>query len=239
MQSPRASTLSPPALAFPASPTLAAAQQFTALADIAALLRSDNDAVVGSGVRHIFEDRPMPGLTCALGPGSTGGDAARLIGSTMISLPVAFTTLVGALTRERPRMDVIPGTQGDTDLNADELAVVGGTPKGSTWGRAALMRAGTTTAAHTAIKLIRDLVPAGPMERIEAGTPVGEALDGWDMARALPSVAVTWPADPGLLMSAVITIGGHVAGFSYERVTYELLDRLAKARADTAAKAGS
>lgn len=212
------------------SPTLAAAQQFTALADIARLLAGP-DPALASGVRHIFEDRPMPGLTCALGPGSTGGDAARLIGGLMISLPVAFTSVIAALTRERPRMDVIPGTQGDTGLSPDELAILGADP-GTVWGRAALMRAGTTTAAKTTIKLIRGLVPAGPMAHIEAGAPAGDALAGFDMARVLPAAAITWPADPGLLLSAVITIAGRTAGFTYERVPYALLDRLAKSRAD-------
>jgi len=223
--------------ALPASPTLAAAQQFTALADIAALLRSDNDAVVGSGVRHIFEHRPMPGLTCSLGPGSTGDDAARMIGGLTITTPVPFTKIIEWATRERARMTPVPGTQGYRHLDpgdpADQaLAGTLGLAAGDrVWGRQAFMEAGRLTAATTAATLNPELIPSGPMRMIEAGCPIGTALEGFTMQRTEPAVKVAWPADPGLLLSAVITVGGKVAGFTSEEVPCTLLDRLAKTAA--------
>jgi hypothetical protein len=235
--SPSALSTSPPALAV-SSPTLAAAQQFTALADIARLLHG-NDAALASGVRHIFDDRPMPGLVCALGPGSTGEDAARMIGGLTVSLPVAFTSIVAWATREEPRMTPVPGSQGyrkldDGDPEDAGLAPVLGLACGDRiWGRRALMNAGTTVAAETAVTLNPEEIPAGPMGLIEKGTPVGSALAGYDLRRIFPAVEVTWPADPGLRLAAVLTVcGGRVAGFTRERVTRELLDRLAKGAAD-------
>lgn len=219
------------------APTLAAATQYTALADIAALLRdAPSDAAVGSGVRHIFDARPMPGLRCALGPGSSGEDVARLLGSLLVALPVPFTSVLGSLTRERPRIEPLPCDRCETrcqghvrplteaearalDLPADT------TVKG--WHRPGLMMAGTTIAAGTTVTLLPDLVPAGLMDMIQAGTPVGAALP--DLKRIDTSVALRWPLDPGLLVSAVLVLHGHRAGASTERVTCAVLDRLAKA----------
>lgn len=233
-----------PALsALPASPTLAAAQQFTVLADIAGLLRCDNDAVVGSGVRHIFADRPVPGLTCALGPGSTGEDAARLIGGLLISLPVSFTSVVHALTREQPHMDVIPGTQGYRELGGDDegdaklAAALGLCPGDRVWGRAARMLAGTgarggpVTAAETVITVNPEMIPDGLIALMEGGWPAATALESAGARRVLPSVALSWPGDPGLVTDAVLAIGGRPAAVARECVPAQFLDQLAKGAA--------
>jgi hypothetical protein len=220
--------------ALPGSPTLAAAQQFTVLAEIAGLLRGENDAAVGSGVRHIFADRPLPGLTCALGPGSSGEDAARLIGGMMVSMPVPFTAVVAALTRERPRMDPVPGGQGHRHLGTDDgdrelAAALGLAPGARVWSRAARMLAGDVTAADTDMTLNQGMIPPALMAMIEAGLPVGTALP--DMRRMLPAVTVAWPGDPGLVLSAVLALGGRPAGVTAERVPAAFLDRLAKGAA--------
>jgi hypothetical protein len=219
------------------APTLAAAEQFTALADISALLdRAPNDAAVGSGVRHIFEARPLPGLRCALGPGSSGEDVARLIGSLLVALPVPFTKVIGSLTREHPRIEALPcgrcetrcrgherrltGAEAATLGVADDIAAAG-------WHRDGLMMTGTTIAADTAVTLLPRLVPAGLMDMIRDGTPAGAALP--DLRRTGTSVRLRWPLDPGLLVSAVLVLNGQRAGVTSERVTCAVLDRLAKA----------
>jgi hypothetical protein len=223
------------------APTLAAALQFTALADIARLLDGPDEALA-SGVRHIYRDRPMPGLTAALGPGSTGEDAARLIGSLLLSVPEAsFTMIMHALTRERPRIQPLPGEEGrvmplseaDEVLGQEPGTVAGalGLPPATTgdgWGRKGKVIAGTTICADTFIYLLPDLVPAGPMGQIKRGAPAGTALEGWDMRRIEPAVRLTWPHDPGLCCTAVVCLGAKRVGVAAQQVTAGLLDRLAK-----------
>lgn len=227
----------PRALLLPVTaPTLDAAMLYTALADIAALLHGDPaDAAVASGVRHILDARPLPGLRCALGPGSTGEDVARLFGSLLVALPIAFTVILGAITRSRPKIEAAPcgqcgrrcaghlrpltaGEAGQLHLPASTCA--------QGWHRDGTLTAGEA-AVDTSVTLLPDLVPAGPMEMIRQGTPVGIALP--DLYRADTEVRLRWPADPGLTVSAVICLNGRRAGIVHEEAPAAALDRIAKA----------
>jgi hypothetical protein len=212
------------------TPTLDAAKLVTALADIDAILRTaPNDAALASAVRKVFDSRPLPGLRCALGPGSSGEDVARLIGSLLLAVPIAFTVILAMLTRARPRVQAYPGREGHTrPLTADEAAdlhlpadtgVQG-------WHRDGTMEAGGIIAGDCSVTLLPDLIPAAKMAMIEAGTPVGMALDG--MTRTDTTVALRWPDEPGLLAAAVLCYDGQRAGLAAERISSEALDRIAK-----------
>jgi hypothetical protein len=222
------------------APTLDAAIMFTVLADITDLvMRAPNDAAVGSGVRGILDARPLPGLRAALGPGSTGEDVARLFGSLLVALPIPFTVIMRGLTRQRPRIEALPCDQCPgmrcrghirplTEDEADALHLPPDTGVQG-WHRPGIMSVGKTTAADTAVTLIPDLVPAGVLDIIRDGTPVGTALP--DLARVDTTVELRWPDDPGLVVTAVICLNGHRAGVTSELVTCTMLDKLAKGAA--------
>lgn len=217
------------------TPTLDAAVMYTALADIAGLLRRGlPEAAIGCGVRQILDARPIPGLRSALPPGATGEDVARLIGSVMIALPVPFTVLMRGLTRDQPRIEALPCGRCDRrctghgrPLTVEEtgplhLPVTTGA---RAWHRSGIMTAGGAV-IDTSATLIPDLVPARAMDLIRGGTPIGTALP--DLARVDTTVELCWPAEPGLAITAVICLGGQRAGITAETLSADTLDRLAK-----------
>jgi hypothetical protein len=217
------------------APTLAAATWHTALADITRLLDRPGlpDTAVASSIRQLFAERPIHGLTAALGPGATGESAARLIGGLLLATDVPFTRIVAELTRHLgagpPRIDPYGPMRGRV-VTAGEAADLGlPAAEGLTcWERRGLMMAGTTVVAETALVLVAEKITPAELAALEAGAPAGDVLDA---TRTSPAVCLAWPADPAMRCSAVLERDGRRMGLARERVTAGFLDRLAKTTA--------